>query len=176
MKTCAIVLTSKNQKALQNFSYFLNTNTETNLNYLKKNLKKRRKMKVITILKSPNNNKSAQEQFEIKKFSLQCNVTGTKIFKFLVLIKKMKDFVFSDINIKLKMFSDKSKQMLLNRKLFNWDNYYHRTPDNSNICVLQCFKTFKIQNRRKASAGHRFVNHYFKSSRGVLKLLEVFAK
>lgn len=176
MKTCALVLTSKNQKSLANFSYFLNTSTETSLNYLKKNLKERRKMRVITILKSPNANKSAQEQFEIKKFSLQCRVTGTKLFKFLVLIKRMKDFVFSDISIKLKIFSNKNKELLLNKKLFNPDNYDPNPVDKSDICALQCVKTSNIRQERKLFVVHRCTNYYFKRSRSMLKLLEVFTK
>lgn len=176
MKTCALVLTSKNQKSLQNFSYFLNTSTETSLNYLKKNLKEKRKMGVITLLKSPNANKNAQEQFEIKKFSLQCRVTGTKIFKFLVLIKRMKDFVFSDISIKLKMFSNRNKELLLNRKLFDLNNYDPNPVYKSNICVLQFLRKSDIRNKRKMWVVHRCTDYYFKRSRSLLKLLEVFTK
>lgn len=101
IKVFNITFTSKNKKSLTQFIFFLLKYLNKNLNfYLKLNYKPLKK-KVLTILKSPHVNKSAQEQFEFITFKYNLMFFIEKYFKFLVIIKKIKKKLFSDIKMKI---------------------------------------------------------------------------
>jgi ribosomal protein S10 len=125
MKTLNLLISSKSNKSLNNFLNVFNKNLLiVRSTFVKKTFKKRLKKTVITILKSPHVNKNAQEQFEIKYLTRQLLVSTADSKKFLIFIKKLKTFLFPDIYIKIKLFTNKKKSNLNNRNLFNIDNYY----------------------------------------------------
>jgi len=103
-----IKIKSKNKNSIKNFLRLI-----TRL-YNKKNLRlsltlanylnKKNNYTKISVLTSPNANKNAQEQFLFKVYSKQTTIFTFKIQKFLVLLKKIKRFLFSDIKIQLMLF------------------------------------------------------------------------
>ena len=125
MKHYQLTLISKNKKSVENcFLFFLNNTSELNLNIIKKYFKKRKKKNILTVLKSPHVNKSAQEQFESKFFSKQLSVYSQKNFQVLLFLKKIKTYIFPDVKIKIRFIlnenlSEKMKADILNPTNFN---------------------------------------------------------
>jgi ribosomal protein S10 len=122
-----IKIKSKNKNSIKNFLKLI-----TKL-YNKKNLRlsltlanylnKKNNYTKISVLTSPNANKNAQEQFLFKIYSKQTTLFTFKIQKFLVLLKKIKRFLFSDIKIQLIFFlTNKIKKKLIT-KTFNPENF-----------------------------------------------------
>ncbi len=91
-----IKLYSKERKFINNF-----------LKIIKKNLiffnihNKKTKKKKITVLKSPHVNKKAQEQFESRIYSIKLNFMFSESKKYIILLKKIKNFLLPGITIKV---------------------------------------------------------------------------
>jgi len=86
-------------------------------------LNKKKNYTKISVLTSPNANKNAQEQFLFKIYSKQTNLFSFKIQKFLVLLKKVKQFLFPDIKIQLMFFFTNKITKKFITKTFNPENY-----------------------------------------------------
>jgi ribosomal protein S10 len=122
-----IKVKSKNKNSLKNFLKVV-----TRL-YNKKNLRlsltlinylnKKNNYNKISILTSPNANKNAQEQFLFKIYSKQITLFTFKIQKFLVLLKKIKQFLFSDVNIQLVFFLTNKITKKFITKTFNPETF-----------------------------------------------------
>ena len=124
MKTLNIKIESKNQISIKKFlRFFKETSNNSNFKVIQKFFYKKEKKTFVSILKSPHVNKSAQEQFEIRTSSRQIKIQTTQPFKFLIMLKKIKANLFPDINIKLKLITNKKTQNLLKQKIFNVDNF-----------------------------------------------------
>lgn len=103
MTNYSIVFYSKNKKSLNNFLKFLEHDLkiqqiQKSTKYIRRKTTKKR----ITVLKSPHVNKSAQEQFEYRVYSLGISFYSSRVKKNLVLLKKVKNQLFPDIKIKVK--------------------------------------------------------------------------
>ena len=99
-----ITLYSKNKESLDHFLKFLKYSLKIQkvqepLNYLKK--KKERKR--ISVLTSPHVNKTAQEQFEYTVYSIKLTFYSYRTKKCLVLLKRIKNQLFPDINMKVSL-------------------------------------------------------------------------
>lgn len=127
-----------------------------NLKQYKNHSEKKKKKKFMTILKSPHVNKTAQEQFEIRTFSMQLKVVTMQPFKFLMLLKKMKNYLFPDISVKLKLIFSPAKNISLKKKFFNMDNF--------KIQQAKIFKNQKSKNKKIM----------FSSSKNFLQLFDVY--
>jgi ribosomal protein S10 len=122
-----IKVKSKNKNSLKNFLKVV-----TRL-YNKKNLRlsltlinylnKKNNYNKISVLTSPNANKNAQEQFLFKIYSKQITLFTFKIQKFLVLLKKIKQFLFSDVNIQLVFFLTNKITKKFITKTFNPETF-----------------------------------------------------
>ena len=117
---------SKNFLSLKSFlKVFLNKKTRSKLKLilLKSSLQKTKKKKIFTVLKSPHVNKKAQEQFEHRIYKKRIKCFTFQTFLFLMFLKKIKFYVFSDINIKINIIKNfnNSKKKIKNR--LNTDNY-----------------------------------------------------
>lgn len=132
MKTFNVTITSRNKNSIYNFFLFFNRTSLRTLNaeiaYCQKNLKKKR----LTVLKSPHVNKKAQEQFEYRLFKKQFRIKVTKLFKYLVFLKKLNYNLFSDIRIRLKHAITKKSITKSGLKIFN-----------PNYCTLKRVHNFK---------------------------------
>jgi len=84
MKAYHLTFYSKNKKSLKNAFYLINSRTTK----IKKYFQKKAKRSVITILKSPHVNKTAQEQFESHIFSRQLTNYNSVNHKILFFFKK----------------------------------------------------------------------------------------
>jgi ribosomal protein S10 len=119
MKTFNVTITSRNKNSIYNFFLFFNQTTLCNLNgrikYFQKSVKKRR----LTVLKSPHVNKKAQEQFEYRLFKKQFTIQATKIFRYLVFLKKLNYNLFPDIHMKLKLAIRNKSMIKLGLKTFD---------------------------------------------------------
>lgn len=127
MKILNIIAISKVKKSLNEFASFINKNLDVNFNLINKNLIKKKRGGVITLLKSPHVNKNAQEQFEIEQFGLSFNIKTLRPFNFLVFLKKIKLYIFPAVKIKVKSLNINNQRKIINKKNLNLDNYYIQT-------------------------------------------------
>lgn len=122
MKTFTIIIKSKNKISRNNFFTVLKI-ISSDLYCIKKQFKKKKRKKQITLLKSPHVNKKAQEQFEAWTFKKQLTIKSIKSFKYLILIKKLSFNLFSDIKITLKYKLKKKSLRNLNLFIFSPENF-----------------------------------------------------
>jgi ribosomal protein S10 len=98
-----IKLYSKNEKSIQQFYKLLQhwstsgKNIESNFQLFKT----KKKRKKIAILKSPHVNKKAQEHFQIITYIATIHYFSWDVYKSLLFIKKIKNFMFSGLKIKI---------------------------------------------------------------------------
>lgn len=138
MKTLNLLISSKNKKTLNNFLNIFNEKFSIiDSTFIKKNYQKKSKKTIITILKSPHVNKTAQEQFEIIYTSKQIQVYTSHLFKFLIFLKKLKIYLFPNIHIKIKIVHNKKKIGLINKRIFNLDNYHYKLFFLTNLNKIQ---------------------------------------
>ena len=95
-------LYSKDKKSLYHFLKFLKFNIRTlNFQLFSNSLRKKKVKKKVTVLKSPHVNKTAQEQFGYTIYSIEMSCCSWKIKKYLVLLKKVRNQLFSSVKIKI---------------------------------------------------------------------------
>jgi len=134
MKHYHLTLVSKNKNTLNNFLRFFKNNELNNAHFLQKYFQSKKKKKLLTILKSPHVNKSAQEQFETRLFSSKLTICSFRNFQSLVFLKKIKNTLFPDIKIKVKIFVNKKLQIETQKQILNPTNFQ-----------LNCLKHFTKQ-------------------------------
>jgi ribosomal protein S10 len=104
-----IEISSKNEDSLKKFLTFISEIKTTNLfitNFPKQNIKK-----VVTVLKSPHVNKSAQEQFEYRIYTKNLSVSSFQQNKFLSLFKRIQNSSFPGIRFKVKGLFEQKKEL-----------------------------------------------------------------
>lgn len=134
MKFYQIKITARDKKSLKKF-LFLFSNLLNKLNLNIKYYKKEKRKKVLTILKSPHVNKKAQEQFQVDTFFTDLNIFVPNNFKILMILKKLKNNIFSNISLKI-MF-------VTNYNLINKINRQKLNPNNFNLKLFHLNKNFK---------------------------------
>jgi ribosomal protein S10 len=172
MKSYNIILQSKNQTSLYKFLNFLNKNIYLNFNVLKKSFSKKKRKKVFTILKSPHVNKKAQEQFEIRTYSRQIKLNPVQAIKFLIFLKKVKTYLYTDVNIKLRVSKNAKKSAKFEKKIFNpdnfWQNLSYSTHKNISLKELQFVKKKNYEKQNLITKN--------KGNKNLLKILELYGK
>ena len=83
----------------------------------------KKKKKFFTVLKSPHVNKTAQEQFNFNITIKKLTFNYFKFNRFLIIFKKIKQNVFSDIYIKIKFNIDNQNRETLLKKTLNSKKY-----------------------------------------------------
>lgn len=105
---------------------------------------KKLKTVVISVLKSPHVNKTAQEQFEYKIFKSKLLLKSKNFLRILLLLKKFSKIFFSDVNIKI-CFIIKSNEYtyLKNYHFMKIDSSYLEIADINGEKLLnsQCFNS-----------------------------------
>ena len=150
MKFYSLTFSSKNKNSLNRFFLFFFNNIDLDLDFqvFKKYFYKKKKIKKLTILKSPHVNKTSQEQFETRLFSRQLNIYSLKNLKHLVLLKKIKNNLFSDISIKIKFSLNKECETNIKLKVFEPNNF--KITDNKYFMNKQNKqKNFNYKNIKK---------------------------
>lgn len=117
---------------------------------------KKKKRKVITVLKSPHVNKTAQEQFEYRFFSKSFLVFSSKPSIFFLLLKKLKNFSFSGIKIEVKGLFEKDAAYRHVLKLINPDNIVLKNTDLSHSRLKKSKKKCKESREIFTNRTHEF--------------------
>ena len=118
-----VKISSKDLKTLKLFLLFLSKFQNSSL--ILKYFPKQKFKKVITVLKSPHANKSAQEQFEYRVYTKNLVISSLQNLKFLYFLKKVQNTIFSFIHIEIKwLYNKNSKYNNLLQKL---------NPNNLNV-------------------------------------------
>lgn len=107
MITYQITIVSKNPKALKLFVLFCCQNKKKSFNLKTTFYKIKNKKKIITVLKSPHVNKTAQSQLEYRIFSTKMLISLQNATQYLVFLKKIKAKLFPEIKMKIKFIIDK---------------------------------------------------------------------
>merc|ERR1712187_248193 len=93
---------SKDRKSLKRYlNLLIKSSKLLKLNLTNRTNSGKRKIKRVSVLKSPHVNKTAQEQFEFELFSSKLIVETTQTFKILTLIKKLRSTILSSVKIKV---------------------------------------------------------------------------
>ena len=95
-------ISSKNKKSINNFLFFFFKHIKTHKN-LSKFFPIKKTTQKITILKSPHVNKTAQEQFESKKFSEKILLNSENMTFSIIIIKNLLNKIFHDLKITIKI-------------------------------------------------------------------------
>jgi ribosomal protein S10 len=107
-----------------------------------KDLKLKKKKKIITTLKSPHVNKIAQEQIDITSYKLQiCFYNTNNKILYLKLSKLMQNLSFPDINFSYNFTFNKTQFFTVKKKSDNYNNKLQILKDNK--IVLYNKKLFK---------------------------------
>ena len=113
---------AKDKKVLELFvKFFLTLQKASSTWKVVFNSKKR---DVITVLKSPHVNKTAQEQFEYRVYSKKIIINSFKPSIFLLVLKKIKSFSFPGISLKVIGVYNKPNKLSKTLELFNPKNFY----------------------------------------------------
>ena len=124
-----IKLYSKNKESLKQFKKLIeNINKKwKNITFSVKAIKKKRKR--ITLLKSPHVNKTAQTQFQSIVYSSNIEYFSWDVKKNYIILKKIKNYMFPDIKIKIEqtVFDKKTKTFKQNSFLPKKMYYYQET-------------------------------------------------
>ena len=150
MKIYKIIFLSKNKKSLENVFQFFSKYLSLNSNVIKNYSQKKIKRKVLTILKSPHVNKTAQEQFENFIFSKYIVFYSPKEFKYLFFLKKIQESLFSDVKLKIKIFILKnSNSKYINFNQYNINNNDYISQLNNKKKKIKTLKYFFIKKNKK---------------------------
>jgi ribosomal protein S10 len=117
---------SKNQTSLKFFTDFLLKNILARkfpITVCTSTTQKPAKKKVFTVLKSPHVNKVAQEQFEFKTYKKRIKCITFQLPLLILILKKVKFSIISDINFKIKFVSDVSSEKKKKKNHFNVNDY-----------------------------------------------------
>lgn len=147
-----ITIISKNKNSMKDFFIFLNKIFK-NFNIITKYLKKKKNKKILTILKSPHVNKTAQEQFETRLFTNQITVYySQKNLLFLIFLKKIKTYLFPDIKIKIKFTINKLLLEQTKLKAISPDNFklnfFHQQLKNKKLKSIKNYNN-KLYSEKK---------------------------
>lgn len=184
-----ITIYSKNENSLRNFEKFLQNSLITQKLHLPFYYnKKKRNKKIVTVLKSPHVNKSAQEQFEYSIYSITIGMYSYKIRKCLLLIKRIRNRLFTDIFIKATgTYLLKNKQITTRKKRLDPNNFalklfkFNSTNQKLNFKNLKEYeKSHKKINKnllKKTTSYLRILNYYgglsLSHSKPINKILNV---
>ena len=125
-----IKLYSKNKKSLDSFlKLFKRSKNEIqNLQVFLKTLKRKKRQKRITVLKSPHVNKTAQEQFQLVTYQAVVTCFSWEIKKNTLLLKKIKNYLFPDIKMKIEKKNFPYRINLIQNMLLNPENTIYSDP------------------------------------------------
>ena len=123
MKQYSLKISSKNEKSLKNFLSFFFNHSKTKFNIIQKLITTHNNRKVITLLKSPHVNKTAQEQFETRVFMKQLLTKSSYSEKNLTFLKKILNKLFQDISINLEFVTNRNVNFENKLLIFYPDNF-----------------------------------------------------
>ena len=132
MKQYYLRIQSKNEKSLKNFLHFFFEHLNTKFSIIKKSSASKVNRKVITFLKSPHVNKTAQDHFETNLFTKKVLVKEFFLEKNLIFLKKILNKLFQDISISL--------ELLIHEKITKKNNFSIFNPNNVKLLRKKMLK------------------------------------
>lgn len=134
-----LTLFSKNKRSIKNFYALIiriikNKKFKTNIQMQYKNGKNRKKK--FTILKSPHVNKTAQDQYEYTINVKKIKIYSFQTAKFLIILKKLLNSIFSDVHIKIQIKSQKIKSLKKYFKPTNYSTHKTKIPEYLKLFTL----------------------------------------
>src|SRR6056297_487007 len=117
MKQYCLKILAKNEKSVKNFLHFFFNYLKTKSNIIQKSSSANRNRKIVTLLKSPHVDKTAQEHFELRILKKEILIKSFCLKKDFIFLKKVLNRLFQDISINLtftiaKKVDQKNKQSL----------------------------------------------------------------
>lgn len=128
MRPCYLIIQSKNKQSIKKFSLFLTKILTIEFNAIVKLFRKKNRKKILTILKSPHVNKSAQEQFEFRTYSRKYLIFSPQQFKCLLFLKKSQKDLFADVGLKFVWTRNSIVSKSIKTQLFNLNHYSITKP------------------------------------------------
>lgn len=145
-----IYISSKNKNSLIRFLKLLQTFTDNKyftMKIIQIKFNKLKHKKIFTILKSPHVNKTAQTQFEYILNKKQITIFTDNSLKFLFFLKIILEKLFSDIVIKIKIYTNIQKisniHNIKNIELFKYNTEV--TLKYLDVLGETCFKLKKFR-------------------------------
>jgi len=172
MKPCNLAIFSKNPQSIDSFYFFFFNNIKPNFHLVKKYFQKKSKKKILTILKSPHINKTAQEQFKCQVFSKQYFIYSTQYSKYLIFLKRLKTNLFPDIKIKIKFIINKSNTNRFRIKIFDLNNF------SGNFYKNLLYQKNKLKNLKNLSSGKYKKRNYssIEKAKILMKILDLYGE
>ena len=167
MKPCCLTISSKSLQSIKNFLLFWENAVESKIHLAKKKFQKKRKTKVLSILKSPHVNKTAQEQFEFRTYSRRLWIYSPRYYNHLILIKKIKMNLFPDIKIKVNFFSNITNVRKIKTKILNPDNFL------GNFYKSSIYQDPNFKNSIKYKSGYKNLQE---NTKRVVKITDIFGE
>lgn len=133
MKQYYLKIISKNEKSLKNFLSFFFKHLKTKYNIIQKSVIGHNHTKIITLLKSPHVNKTAQEHFELRMFSKQMLIKSSYTNRNIIFLKKILTKLFHDISINI--------EFVANFNIINKNRLLVFYPDNFKLFRNKPLKT-----------------------------------
>jgi ribosomal protein S10 len=169
MRQYYLKISSKNEKSLKKFLTFFFKHLKTKFNIIQKSVIAHNHKKIITLLKSPHVNKTAQEHFESRIFSKQILLKSYSIDKNLIFLKKIINRLFQDIAVSLKLINNLKINNNNRLLVFCADNYILSKPR-----PLQ--KNIIRNTQKKISKNNIFVKNSFIKFASFLNMISVFGE
>ena len=151
MKQYCLKIRSKNEKSLKNFSHFFFKHLKTKFNIIKKPSTTPAKQKLITFLKSPHVNKTAQEHFEIDIFTKKVFIKGSFLEKNFIFLKKILIKLFQDISIHLEITTNEKVHKKNSLSIFHPNNFKF----SKSLSPQKNFKRYKQKTVIKKSSNQK---------------------
>nr|YP_010516705.1 ribosomal protein S10 [Haslea provincialis]UXN44248.1 ribosomal protein S10 [Haslea provincialis] len=120
-----VTISSKNKDSLKIFFNFYNKKLASIASHslvLSQNQKKTNR-NIVSVLKSPHVNKTAQVHYGTRKFSKQIFIFSYKSYLFFLFFKKIQARLFPDIAIEIKSFLKIKHNTKLNSKFLDPDHF-----------------------------------------------------
>lgn len=144
MKQYYLKISSNNEKSLKKILHFFFEHLKTKFNVIQKSISIKNNRKIITLLKSPHVNKTAQEHFEVHTFSKQILVKCFYLEKHFILLKKILNKLFTDISLSLKL--------VINKDIIKENKILVFYPDNFKLFSSNSFKTNYKRGKQKTKS------------------------
>nr|YP_010516727.1 ribosomal protein S10 [Haslea karadagensis]UXN44270.1 ribosomal protein S10 [Haslea karadagensis] len=120
-----VIISSKNKDSLKNFFNFYNKklNPVNNHSLVLSQNQKKTSRNIVSVLKSPHVNKTAQVHYSASKFTKQILIFSYKSFLFFLFFKKVQAQLFPDVAIEIKSFLKIRHNIKLNSKFLDPDHF-----------------------------------------------------
>jgi ribosomal protein S10 len=152
MKQYYLQIRSKNEKSLQHFFKFFFKNLKTKISIFSTLILNRNSKKIITLLKSPHVNKTAQEHFGLHLFANKLLLKSFNLKINSIFLKKVLKSLFHDVSINLKFMAHLNNEIKNNITVFYLDNF-------------KIFKVNRLKSNKKRYLQKRIVKKIFKTKR-----------